>query len=415
MAGSPRWMIDRVFLGMILIIPFIPMPTLDHPAKYIAPVVISLVLYIYLIWFLGRKVRTSVPEDKSALLGFLLFFVMLVYLARILVNGEWGEVNHLAGRSLASLLMVALLSWMNLREVKVKDIFRPLFYGSVLLSLFVVFIGITGIPLFGADQVRPPRTFGITLPFYKTDAIPRSYGEFGIIMSASWAYFLNYRKDYPRLLRYLIAVSMLLAVAISQSRSAYMGTLMVTAGYFLLRFRATKRLVAALLVASLVMPVLINIVPRNLPVFRALVSEGQYQYNVDERYYEYTAAIKAVTENPTVFFVGVPHSEWTYYSRGMISEGEALHNHFLSMLVFFGIIGGLINLLVYILPIMNLVQTNSYAGKDISVILLASIGMLIGLNFYEGFFSMVAALIISCMWYSFRLFGGGEPVSDVER
>lgn len=407
--------IDKLFLFMVFLIPFIPRPTIDHPAKYLAPVVIAAVLYIYMIWFLGRKVRTRVYGGRSALLGSILAFVLLVYLARILANGEWDELPHFIGRSLASFLMVALLSWMNIRGMKVKDVYRPLFFSSIAVSLLVIFIGITGIPLFGADSARPPRTYGVKLPFFDTVAIPRSTGEFGIIISAAWAYFLIYKEEYSRKLRWAIGIVLLMAVVISQSRSTYLGAIMVTSGYFLLQLRATKRLVAGLLVAALMMPVVIELIPKDLPVMKSFVSEGIYQWNVDERYDQYTAALNAITENPTVFFAGVQHTEWTDYSKGMVGEGRALHNHFLSILVFLGLVGGIVNLIVYLLPIMNLINAKDYSNKDVSLMLLVSSGMLVGLNFYEAFFSMVTALNISVMWYSFTLLNRNTKGGDVVR
>lgn len=409
MDTTVRPAIDRLFLAVIFLIPFIPRPTIEHPARFLAPLVISALLYVYALWFLTRKTRTSLATDKTAVLGYILVFTLFVYLARILVNGEWGELQHFAGRSLAAFLMIAFLGWMNKRGVTVKEAYRPLFIATLILSALVIFMGITGISLFGENSVRPPRTYGFTFPFYKTDAIPRSYGEFGIIISAAWGYFLLYRDEFSRKRMYLYGFLLVMATIISQSRSTYLGMMMVTIGYFLLKYRLTKRTVAALMVAALVMPIIISIVPKDLPVIRSLVGEKTFEANVYKRFSQYDAAIRIIKDEPVVMALGINHKGWNRYFSDVEGEDNALHNHFLSMIIFLGLIGGLANLLVYVIPMAKLASMGGGGDKETSMLILAAIGMLIGLNFYEGFFSMTTAFITSTMWYSFRTVGGGVP------
>ena len=73
--------------------------------------------------------------------------------------------------------------------------------------------------------------YGVKIPFFKNTGVPRSYGEYGILMSMAWAYWL---VNFDRLAHHLRAVSGILLVAaifVSQSRSTYLAVLVVTGAY----------------------------------------------------------------------------------------------------------------------------------------------------------------------------------------
>lgn len=407
-----RLTIDKLFFGMLFLIPFIPRPTLDHPSKYLAPVVIAALAYIYALWFLARKDKSNTPHDKTAVLGTVLMTVMSIYLARVVVNGEWDELPHLGGRLLGSVLVVITLGWMNKRNIPLKDVYRAIFNGSVGLSLIVIFVGVTGIAVFG--EIKHARTLGIAIPFHKSVGIPRSYGEFGVIMSVAWAYMLIYGGEYKAKLRVFLGVVLFMAILISQSRSTWVGIIMVTAGYMLLKSRATKRIVASLLLVALVIPVAIEMVPKDLPVVKSLVGESTYKTNVSKRYDQYRRAVDLLTNKPSVLLLGIKHSMWMEYSSGVEGEEESLHSHFFSILIFLGLIGGTINLLVYLLPMLNLISINTYANRDISMLVISVLGVLTCLHFYEGFFSMITSVVTASMWHSYRMLsdGAGGETAD---
>ena len=401
--------IDRAFLLFLFVIPFMPMPTMEGWPRLIAPVASAALLYLFILWFLMSRSFSFQKNPQVGALIILSVIIVALYFLRIAMNGEWEEASRLVSKALFYFTIAAFFVWMAGREIPLKTAFKPFFYGVVILSLLIIFSGITGFaPL---ETVRPGRTYGITLPFYKVSFIPRSFGELGIFLTAAWAYFLSYRKDYGLATRLFFGVALFLAVVITQSRNTYLAVVVATAVYIMLRTKVTNRAVAVVILAAWLMPFIISVIPRDIPVFSALVGEGTWERNVNVRLMSYSAAVDMITESPGRFLLGIPHSVWVNHFSELEGVDATMHNHFLSSIMFLGFIGGILDILVLMIPVARLLKRPDYRDKDVSLLLTMTAGALTCLNFYEGFYSTVLAFEIGALWYSYSLI----KVRDVER
>jgi hypothetical protein len=281
-----------------------------------------------------------------------------------------------------------------------------LFLGYILLACVIIFVGVSGIGIFG--EVRPARTYGIKLPFFKTAGVPRSYGEFGVIACAAWSYFLVSKRDLSRPCRWAVAIVIILSVIISQSRSTYMGILLVSISYFALLRRATRLMIGICLLVSLLFPLIVS---TGMSAFqenrlgKALMGEGLYEKNVHGRFATFQKAMNLLLNEPGRLVFGISHAEWTRVAAGLEDAAEdadvGLHNHFLSNVVFLGPVGGAIALLIFFVPLVALIKYAPFDVVDNQLLFLSFCGMSVCLNFYEGFFSIIVALELCCLWISY--------------
>ncbi len=410
MSKNPSYsFIDKIFLVFIFLIPLIPRPTIENTAKFLAPLSIAILVLIFIIWFLTQNALTFSKNTKIGLLIFILYIITLIYTLRIIGNEEWDELPYYFSRIMSYLLLFVLLFWIIVRRISIRVIYKSVFFGFLLLSIFVIFIGFTGISFFG--ELRPPRVYGIQMPFYKTIAIPRSYGEFGIIASASWSYFLIYKNEYNKTLIKIFAIILLLSITISQSRSTYLAIILVTIYYYICNnTNMSKKLLTLFILPIFILPILIYIlILFDFRIIDIFIGEGIYEKNVLARFLINNIVINFIKQNPINLLIGDHHNSWVEFFYEIEGAEIGIHNHFLSNLIFIGLIGGFLHILIYILPIVNLIKRITTKERNILLVFLSSIGMISCLHFYEGFFSIIIILILSTLWsfYS-RNYGVGK-------
>jgi len=399
-------LIDRIFFAFLILLPLMPRPTIDHPLKLIAPLLMMTVLYAFFLWLLAHKSLTIPKYSGIGIILFLVIMILLVYSFRVIINGEWDELPYLTSKMLTFLMLISLLIWMLVRKVPIKTLYSGVFYGFLVLSLLIIFIGSTGIPLFG--EVLPSRSYGIVLPFYKTVAIPRSYGEYGIFASAALAYFLLYRKDYRKITQVIFGSIMLLSIVISQSRSTYMAVVLIAISYFIINLKLTRRFFPiAIIILAVGLPSFITQFQTSLhdiPIVNAFVGEGIYEKNIYYRLDTNRTAAALLIESPLRSLIGIPHSEWSFFYVDVGYEAGGLHNHFLSNIMFLGLLGGLLNMLLYLIPLASIINNLNSNNKSLYLIFLVTVGTITCLQFYEGFFSIITIFILSTLWVmSFKL------------
>jgi hypothetical protein len=400
-------LIDKIFFAFLFLLPLIPRPTIDHPLKFLAPLLVSTVLFAFFLWLLAHK---SLIIPKYSGIGIILSSVLIIsllYSVRVIINGEWDELPHLVSKILTFLMLISFLIWMLVRKVPIKTLYSGVFYGFLVLSLLIIFIGITGIPLFG--ELRPPREYGIVLPFYQTVAIPRSHEEYGIFASAALAYFLIYRNNYKKVTQVIFGSILLLSIAISQSRSTYLAVVLITISYFMINLKVTRRFFPiALLILAIGLPSLIALLQSSLhdiPIVNMFIGEGVLEKNIYVRLDLNLAATDLLSESPLRSLFGISHSQWMpEYSRIGIYKFVHLHNHFLSNIIFLGLIGGSLNLLLYLIPVVSIIKNLPSNNKSLHLIFLVTVGTITCLQFYEGFYSIITTFILSTLWVmSYRL------------
>ena len=387
-------------------IAFIPRPTIENNFKYLAPVAIILTIYIFLIWFWGEKKDIKSLEANIGQAGLICFAVLSIYYLRIVINQNYSELSYLISLCLSYSLTLIILYWLNERKISLFEVYKVIFISFLALSCLIIFIGFTGISLFG--ELRPARTYGFVIPFYKTTGIPRSYGEFGIFAAVSWAYFLVTMKRYKNYLRILLILVILLSLIISQSRSSYLAIFLVICAFFFTRRKLSQRRVYSFIIIAICLPLIVEIVIlpfKNFTIIDSIVSEGIYEENIYGRLSTYSAALNMIIERPDKLILGINHTDWTNNQEAnpigeTNADAIALHNHYLSDILFLGIIGGLFSWLLFLIPILRMKRRIKANDKEGQLIFLVLIGLIASLQFYEGFFSIIAAVVISTIWYS---------------
>jgi hypothetical protein len=397
---------DQIFIFYIFLLPFIPRPTLKYPewAWIIAPAVTGVLLYFFILWFFHAKVELVNSMRRYRFLLLSQAVILLIYFSRTIYFREVEEIPRVVSRLLMFVVMFALLIWLLEDEIDIKIVFRALYFSILILAVLAIYIGVTGVALFGL--VSPARTFGdAVMPFAKTAVIPRSYGEFGIFLSVAWAYFLMYTSDQNKIFRAVSGVLLTLAVVITQSRSTYLAIFFITASYpFITRVRSRPIIYLIMVIVIFSPAIIYNIM--DFFVVKFFVGHGVLQNNVMARFYTYYMFFKVMTKEPIEFFFGLQRSDWSYFMEDSYGKLVGLHNKFLSGLLFLGVIGGTLDIAVFFLPFFNLIRRRQ--EKICQLLLLVNIGMITCLNYYEGFFSLISSVIIAASWYVFR--GGNKEI-----
>ena len=266
----------------------------------------------------------------------------------------------------------------------------------------------TGATIFEAP--RPGRAFGIEIPFFKNTGVPRSYGEFGVLMSIAWAYWLVHFRNMTRITRTATGWLLIAAVFISQSRSTYLAIVVISVAYgvnWTLRNSGAavrKRAFQFMLIGAVLLPVLLEAALAS-PIGRigfveALVGRQTFEENVFVRFFIIRSAIEALLDGGMSSLLGISHAVWDANFALPGQDPIALHNHFLSNLVFYGLLGGSASLITFFLwPFIGVVKRQVSIGDRTSLVALLSLfGGIVNLHFYEGFFSLILALELALLW-----------------
>ena len=395
--GKMYW-IDYAMLGLVCLMPLFPRPTIDSVLKFIAPGSIVVVASLFAIWIVNGRALILRRNREIWLMMTIGASILGFYGARIFMKSEWGEMPYFVSRSLGFLLMVMLSLWILMRRIDIQKLFSAVLVGFIALSVIVIFCGISGVALFG--ELRPSRDYMVQLPFYKTTGVPRSYGEFGILASAAWAYLLTEKKRLNVAGKMFFGALVLLAVAISQSRSTYLAILFVTGSHLILYVAKSRWIRSLLIITALVLPLMLEAMSDELqaiPVVRGFLGEGVVNKNVYSRLAINRVALDFLTSSPADLAFGSGHTEWLealYENEGL--EG-ALHNHFLSNAVFLGVVGGTLSVLLLLWPVM-FIAWKIRLDRESQLLILASVGAISCLQFYEGFFSIILIAEMSAFW-----------------
>jgi O-antigen ligase len=386
---------------IFLLIPLIPRPTFGGPWTLVAPAAVLMSVVLVALFSLSRSVRGPALTTHAAF-GLVALGTM-VYGARVIANGDSNETTYLMSRLLLILFAasVSYLLWGNAFEKSLK----LLVWGILALALLVAVIGMTGVVVL--ESPAPPRTLGVTFPWYKTAGVPRSFGEQGIFVSLLLAYMLVYHRELPRSLRALTVVASLVLVAMGQSRNIYVGVVAVLLvwllGLKMLNLARTRVVLVACAAAVLVVQVVLPVTD-TVGVSQGFVGEGVYASNVEARFTLIDGAIRLINDDPTGAILGWSHQEWIAHSS--LSQDSGVHNFFASSLLFLGLIGGSLTILgIFFFPLASILK--SLSADDLTpeqqrrrqFVATAAAGVLVSLNFYEGFFSLALGVYMGMMWY----------------
>lgn len=403
--------IRTTILFIVAMVPFMPRPTFEHATRILAPLAMILLFAAVLIWLTRRAVRLPASANVGVLFS-VLTILLGVYAFRVLNNAEWHEAARFAGRAVWLATYGCFIVWMLGTAQSIKTIYSRLYWATLALSLLIILVGVTGISLLEAP--RPPRTYGIQLPFFKTPGIPRSFGELGIFFSIAWSYFLVFGRSGSRAANTLILTTLVLATLITQSRSIYLSVICILAGagmIYLVRAASVRTVrilgyFAFLLV--FIIPVLLELAVGLLlgsgGLFGALMGESTYAENVLVRFLLVNSAVELLLATPDVALLGVSHQAWLAHFGLLSGEEASIHNHFVASLVSFGLLaGGTAIALLFVWPLVRTIRRFAeYRDNESRIVLLSMVGIVVNLHFYQGFFSIVLAIALACLWYVSR-------------
>lgn len=397
--------IDKLLYGFIFIIVFLPQPTIGGVAGLMAPAVISLLLLLSIMYFIVKGVPFFL-NNQSLNIFLTMLFIIACLAARIMIRQEGMiEFKYLLGRILTCFMIFVFLTWMNYRKPSIEAIFRTIFWSVIFVGLLASYFGIRGggnVFIFGGGEHSREFTEGVSVGLYKSQGIQRSFGEFGIFLSAAWAYFLVFRKNHSFFWRTTGGTILALAIIVSQSRSTWLAILLLTATFFFIKWGAKKLSISLILLIIIFLPVVTAVLTtagKNLPGVNHLIGEGIYQKNVDVRHTVDLMALKLFYQKPLQMVWGISHSDWGgVFSKYDVMVG--LHNNFLSNLVFLGLLAGIPYLLLIFIPVIKLLSFPDYQEKEFLLMFLSTIGFITCLHYYEGYFSPISSLLIASLWYA---------------
>ncbi len=396
-APARLMMVDKVFLAYTFCIPLMPRATASGMERLVVPVMLAGLLCV---WFLSltkfRKVKGNLQ-----LLGLIIGFPTLIFSTRIvLLGGMADEGMHLVSRILFGVGLYAFTHWCTVTTVSRQTILKIFTYGFMTTAVITVFSGVTGVQILEEDSIKPSRFFGLS----KSTGIFRSFGEFGIMGCIAWAYLLVCARKM-RTLVWCFGMGLVgLGMVISQSRNVYLAWVIVTAFVLVSRTVRLPKIVGGLLACLIIlMPIVVEL---SIPILQqsdmgnALVGTGTIlERNVDVRFDQFRDASTLVSRDPIKALVGFSRQDWGELMLETHVNAVAPHNHFLSTSVFLGFIGGGMWIVgLYIMPSIMVSRLLHSDDPAVVVCFVSLLGAILGLSFYEGFFSVVVMFVIAMAW-----------------
>ncbi len=392
-----RSTIDKAFLAFVFLIPLMPRPTAEGLEKWIVPLLLSALIGS---WLLCRN-RAETRGGNFQLLILVLGFPMVAYVLRALVQGGLeDEILQLVSRLLFATGLVVMVEYFSSTKIPKDEFFKALFFGFLATSLLTIFCGITGIQILEEESIKPSRFIGL----HKSTGIYRSYGEFAIMGCIAWAYMLTYKNRFLPSFWWTSAGIIIFAILISQSRNVYLVFILTTVFSVMFRRILLPGAVQVVMALGLIMiPVAVEV---SLPLISAtslgrhIIGTGSIlEKNVSVRMDQFGSAIEMMGKDPTGAVVGFPREKWGLHMEKLHGVKVAPHNHFLSCVLFLGIAGGTVWILgLYLIPSYILSNSLGNSNPIHQLVMICLLGTIVGLSFYEGFFSVVVMFTLSMAW-----------------
>ncbi len=401
--GSRRrlGLLGAMALLLAATVPLLPRPTSSGIGSLAAPLVGASLVYCAFTDRLTWPRRRS-PAPFPARWTLMLIAATAFYALRVATQTDLSEFPFVLSRLL--LLTIIVSCCLVFSQTTTESVLRWFALGGILLGVLVAYIGVTGAVILEAPA--PARTLGIELPVFKTAGVPRSYGEQGIILSLILAYMLGYWSRFGVVLKLSLVMTCGFIVVMGQSRNMLLASVVVLSTWFLVarhrQWRTLRLVIILCAAATFLVEQFLPLITSNF-LGRALVGQGIFEENVTTRFEVSEGAVALISSSPFAAVVGFDHGDW---SVGVPDyEGVGVHNHFLATLLFVGLIAGAVTLwALFIGPaaaVLHSLEEDDLTDAQVlrrQVALTAMAGVLISLNFYEGFFSFALAVFIGLLW-----------------
>ena len=394
-----RISIDRLFLLFVFITPLLPRPTAEGPERFVLPLVLCGLIGAWLL-FWPKEIRGNHPN--FGLLVSILGFATLAFTFKVIVCSSTIELSMMLSRILFAVGTLVFVHWLCTTEVEPKQVFKVFMFGFVLTSCIAIFVGFTGIRILEEESVRPGRFFGI----HKTTGIYRSFGEFGIMGSLAWGYLLFFRREFKISTWMVLSTIVLAGLIISQSRNVYLILFLTTLACLAMSTVQIPAFVRiAIVFGALLVPIAVEAglpLMKQTPIVQQLVGRKQSLIgkNVDVRMEQFREVFLFISQDPIGTLGGFPRDDWRKFMINRHGIAIAPHNYFLSNLLFVGVVGGLVWIFgLFLIPAIRLSQQDHAHEPVKQLALVALWGTIVGLSFYEGFFSITVMIAIAVSWY----------------
>lgn len=393
---------QRAAILFAAIVPLVPRPTIAGAASVISPAIALGVGMAAFAFVMARRERAWIVTPPLGI-AWIVLAATTFYVARVLVGGEGSEIQFAISRILMILYAFAIC-FISARG-GARRVIHYFAVATMILSILVIFVGVTGTSIL--EKPYPARTLGVTFPWFKTTGVPRSFGEQGIVLSLCLGYYLVYKHDMKKYLRLGLGVTCLAIFLMGQSRNMYLATLVVIlTWHFVVKGRRWRVLRVVLLLSALATFVIEVIIPflGSTALGAALIGEGIYERNVEARFSLMDGAMQLVQDSPLQALIGWQHADW---QAAAVNTEAGVHNHFMASLLYLGVIGGAASIwALFVAPLKIVVvqlETHDLSSADRKFrlwIATVSAGVLVSLNFYEGFFSLALGMFIGLSWFA---------------
>lgn len=391
--------VDRLFMAFIFLIPIMPRPTAEGPEKWLVPALCAGLIGAWLVAWPKRHLG----KWSFQVLALLLTFPIAAFMLRMVVDSATDEVLQLVSRVLFATTVFVLVHWMSTTTLTLEQRFQCFFWGFVLSSLLAIFVSITGVQILEPESVKPSRYLGL----YKTTGVFRSFGEFGIMGAIAWCYLLFFGHRMRLNTKVICGAIVLAALLVAQSRNVYLVIVFATAWVSAIRYLNISP-VFKFLTATLIFLIPVG-VEYTIPILtsssigRTLVGQENsvFERNIHVRFDQFSEGFELISMDPMGSVAG--HSRATWRESSLRKRGIYVspHNHFLSNFLFLGLVGGTVWIVgLYVVPSWQLARRADIGRPELQFSLSILLCTCIGLSFYEGFFSLVVALVLAQAWNS---------------
>lgn len=406
-------------LLLAMVLPLVPRPTAGGILAVLAPGVLLLALVAFVAVGGLRVPLRGALAHGFALRVALLLGILALDGTGILVRQSWDELLYFGSRVLVVAGIVIISMWLGAAPDALRRTYRALTTGYLVLAALILWVGITGVGIF--EPAAPARVYGVEFPFAKNSGVPRSFAELSIIAIGAWAYVLTWGRRHQLPLRVLAGAVIAFSMIVSQARTVFLAAAVVTIAYALLRARPSRSLARWMLLAVLTVPLFAEIAltaVRGSAPATALIGEDTTEENVEARLTLYRLAwqqIRSADLGELLF--GLERSSWADSSTLVFGQSLVLHNHTLATILFFGVIGGSLALvLLYVAPALTIIG-HGLQDESRRFAFLLVLGSLTSLQFYEGAFSPVLMLHVAATWFVAYAYEGStaDPTERSER
>ncbi len=144
---------------------------------------------------------------------------------------SFDEIRHVAGRTLF-FIFVLMAHYTVVTPERYLKVLRCLMWGVLSLAAFTTFCALTGFDPFRLMPKNPRTFWGVSMGVRRTQGIPMSYGEYGLILNAVLPLFLVslWKRDFfirSRAWVFCGLFVLALGLFVSQSRNSWLATFFV--------------------------------------------------------------------------------------------------------------------------------------------------------------------------------------------